>query len=152
MLSSIADILDDLDMFQGLFAYPELECLGSYMNIATVAKGEIIFREGDKGGYMLILIDGKMEVSKSGEGGLHLLSYEGKGRVLGEMALIDHEPRSATCVASSACEMVSLSSDGLEKLAAAHPPVAYKLMFVLARLLSRRLRRTSGLLADFINA
>lgn len=150
-MTSIADVLDDLELFQGLFAYPELECLASYMNTLTVRKGEVIFNEGDKGGYMLILIDGKMEVSKSGDGGLHLLSYEGKGRVLGEMALIDRETRSATCVASTDCEMVSLSTDSLEKLATTHPPVAYKLMFVLARLLSRRLRRTSGLLADFIN-
>jgi len=151
-MSSIADILDELDLFQGLFAYPELECLGSYMNFYNVAKEDIIFSEGDKGTNMIILIDGKMMVSKAGDGGMHLLSYEGKGRVLGEMALIDHEPRSATCVAATDCEMVSLSIDALEKLVAAHPPIAYKLMFVLARLLSRRLRRTSGLLADFVNA
>lgn len=122
------------------------------MNVFSASKDDIIFSEGDKGGYMLILIDGKMMVSKSGDGGMHLLSYEGKGRVLGEMALIDHEPRSATCVASSDCEMLSLSTDALEELVSAHPPIAYKLMFVMARLLSRRLRRTSGLLADFINA
>jgi len=152
MPSSLANILDDLELFQGFFTYHELECLSSYMNLISAAKGEIIFNEGDKGSYMLILIEGKMEVSKSGDGGLHLLSYEGKGRVLGEMALIDREPRSATCVASSNCEMVSLSTDGLDKLVASNPPLAYKLMFVLARLLSRRLRRTSGLLADFINS
>ncbi|MHB9116673.1 MAG: Crp/Fnr family transcriptional regulator [Burkholderiales bacterium] len=152
MSTSLANILDDLDLFQRFFDFHELECLSTYMTIVSAPKGTIIFREGEKGGYMLILIDGKMEVSKSGDGGMHLLSYEGKGRVLGEMALIDFEPRSATCVASSNCEMVSLSVEGLDKLVAEHPRVAYKLMFVLARLLSRRLRRTSGLLADLVNA
>jgi CRP-like cAMP-binding protein len=151
MTPSVAHALDDLDLFQGFFTYPELECLSSFMNLISAAQGDVIFHEGDKGGYMLILIDGKIKVSKSGDGGMYLLSYEGKGRVLGEMALIDHEPRSATCIAATDCEMLSLSKDGLDKLAAASPPVAYKLMFVLARLLSRRLRRTSGLLADFIN-
>lgn len=151
MSSALASILDDLELFQKFFDFRELECLSTYMNLASVAKGEIIFHEGEKGGYMLILINGKMDVSKSGDGGLHLLSCEGKGRVLGEMSLIDHEPRSATCVASTDCEIVSLSQEGLEKLAAEHPPIAYKFMFVLARLLSRRLRRTSGLLADFIS-
>ena len=149
MSSHLADLLDDLDLFQGFFSFPELKCLSSYMNLISAAQGEVIFREGDKGSYMLILLEGKMQVSKSGDGGLHLLSFEGKGRVLGEMALIDHETRSATCVAATDCEMVSLSADNLEKLVAEYPRIAYKLMFVLARLLSRRLRRTSALLADF---
>lgn len=152
MSASLASLLDELDLFQRFFEFHELEHLSSYMKLVSAPKNTIIFREGEKGGYMLILIDGKMEVSKSGDGGMHLLSYEGKGRVLGEMALIDQEPRSATCVASTDCEMVSLSTEGLDRLVAEHPPVAYKLMFVLARLLSRRLRRTSGLLADFISA
>lgn len=151
MSSYLADLLDELELFHGFFSFPELKCMSSCMNIISAKKDDVIFREGEKGGYMLILLEGKMQVSKSGDGGLHLLSFEGKGRVLGEMALIDHETRSATCVAAVDCEMVSLSADNLEKLVAEHPRIAYKLMFVLARLLSRRLRRTSALLADFAN-
>lgn len=148
---NIADLLDQLELFQSDFSYKELEAIGRYMSFRSAYRREIIFNEGDPGSYMLILISGRMEISKSGDGGLHLLSYEGKGRILGEMALIDHEPRSATCVAASDCEMLSLNHDGLERLLADSPALAYKLMFLLARLLSRRLRRTSGLLADFLN-
>lgn len=147
----IADLLDQLDLFQVDFSYQELEAVSRFMTYLTAAKQEVIFNEGDPGNYMLILISGRMEISKSGEGGLHLLSYEGKGRLLGEMALIDHEPRSATCVAASDCEMLSLSHEGLKRLIGESPSLAYKLMFLLARLLSRRLRRTSGLLADFLS-
>lgn len=147
----IADILDNLELFQGKFAYPELEVLGRYMIFRTAERGEVIFHEGEPGDYMLILVDGRMEVSKSGDGGLHLLSYEGRGRVLGEMALIDHEPRSATCVAATACELLSLNEESLERLVESNPLIAFKLVHLLARLLSRRLRRTSGLLADFLN-
>lgn len=148
---NIADLLDQLELFQSDFSYKELEAIGRYMSFRSAYRREIIFNEGDPGSHMLILISGRMEISKSGDGGLHLLSYEGKGRILGEMALIDHEPRSATCVAASDCEMLSLNHDGLERLLADSPALAYKLMFLLARLLSRRLRRTSGLLADFLN-
>lgn len=147
----IADILDDLDLFQDIFSYQELETLAHYMTFRTAEKREVIFHEGDPGNYMLILIDGRMEVSKSGDGGLHLLSYEGRGRVLGEMALIDHEPRSATCVAAVDCDLLTLNEDSLARLVTEHPGIAYKLVYLLAKLLSRRLRRTSGMLADFLN-
>ncbi|MBS4097556.1 MAG: cyclic nucleotide-binding domain-containing protein [Sulfuricella sp.] len=147
----IADILDNLDLFQGQFTYQELETLGRYMTFRTAVKREVIFHEGDPGNYMLILVEGRMEVSKSGDGGLHLLSYEGAGRVLGEMALLDREPRSATCVAAVDCDLLTLNDDSMTQMAEEYPGIAYKLIFLLAKLLSRRLRRTSGLLADFLN-
>lgn len=148
-IKNIADFLDGLDLFQGL-SYQELECLSRYMTFNTIAKGDVVFHEGDPGSYMLILIEGRMEVSKSGDGGLHLLSYEGRGRVLGEMALLDREKRSATCVAASDCDVLTINQEGMDRLALEFPGVAYKLLFIVARLLSRRLRRTSGMLADFL--
>lgn len=147
----IADLLDNLELFQGLFSYQELETLGRFMAFRTVSRREVIFHEGDPGDYMMILVDGRMEVSKSGDGGLHLLSYEGRGRVLGEMALLDHEPRSATCVAATDCDLLTLNEESMERLVQDYPGVAYKVVYLLAKLLSRRLRRTSGLLADFLN-
>jgi CRP/FNR family transcriptional regulator, cyclic AMP receptor protein len=147
----IADLLDNLELFQGLFSYQELETLGRFMAFQTVTQREVIFHEGDPGDYMMILVEGRMEVSKSGDGGLHLLSYEGRGRVLGEMALLDHEPRSATCVAATDCDLLTLNEEGMAKLVQDYPGIAYKVVYLLAKLLSRRLRRTSGLLADFLN-
>ncbi len=147
----IADLLDNLELFQGLFSYHELETLGRFMAFQTVTRREVIFHEGDPGDYMMILVEGRMEVSKSGDGGLHLLSYEGRGRVLGEMALLDHEPRSATCVAATDCDLLTLNEEGMARLVQDYPGIAYKVVYLLAKLLSRRLRRTSGLLADFLN-
>ncbi|MBZ0104076.1 MAG: cyclic nucleotide-binding domain-containing protein [Sulfuricella denitrificans] len=147
--NKIAGLLDGLDLFQGL-SYPELECISRYMTFNTAPKGEVVFHEGDPGSYMLVLIEGRMEVSKSGDGGFHLLSYEGRGRVLGEMALLDREQRSATCVAATDCDMLTINQEGMERMAQEFPAIAYKLLFIVARLLSRRLRRTSGILTDFL--
>ena len=66
--------------------------------------------------------------------------------------MLDHERRSATCIADTDCELLTLSSENLKKFAAEHPHTAYLLMFCLARLLSRRLRRVSGMMADFLGA
>lgn len=151
MTSKIADLLDELDLFKD-FAYPELEAIARYLNFLEIPKGQTIFHEGDPGSNMLILVDGRMSVFKGGESGHHLLSYEGRGRIIGEMALLDNERRSATCVADSNCELLTLGHEGLERLAADYPSLAYRFMFCLARLLSRRLRKTSGILVEYLAA
>lgn len=149
MSNSIADQIDGLDFFQD-FTYPELKTLAGYFGQMHVEKGRTVFDEGDPGGYMLILIDGRISIYKTGESGRHLLSYESKGRIIGEMALLDRERRSATCIAESDCELLTVNHEGLDRLSREHPTLAYRFMFALARLLSKRLRRTSGVLAEHL--
>jgi CRP-like cAMP-binding protein len=149
MHEKIADLLDGLELFKD-FTYPELKTIAPYLTLHEVKKGEAVFNEGDAGNYMLILIEGTLAVYKGGEQGRHMLSYEGRGRVVGEMALIDRERRSATCEAHTDCALMTLSTDGLDRLALDYPGLAYRFMFALARLLSRRLRRTSGMLVEYL--
>lgn len=149
MKNSIADVLDGLNLFAD-FSYPELGVVGRYMMPQSAKKGEAIFSEGDPGSFMLILTQGNMSILKGGENGQQLLSCEGRGRVVGEMALVDRERRSATCVANDDCEYLTFNQEGLKRLAAEYPSLAYRFMFCLAQILSRRLRRTSGMMADFL--
>lgn len=150
MNEDLADMLDGLDLFKR-FSYRELQTFCRYLRLEEKKKGEAIFLEGDPGTEMLILTDGRMAVSKGGaDGGPHLLSYEGKGRIIGEMALLDQERRSATCIADTDCTLLCINAANLERMAQDYPPLAYKFMFTLAQLLSKRLRRTSGVLAEFL--
>lgn len=149
MLTNVADLLDELDLFKD-FSYPELKTVSRYLSYETKKQGETVFNEGDPGTYMLILAEGRLSVYKGGDSGNHLLSYEGRGRIVGEMALLDQERRSATCVADSDCAMLTLDLEGLNRLAAEYPSLAYRFMFSMARLLSRRLRKTSGMLVEFL--
>jgi CRP/FNR family cyclic AMP-dependent transcriptional regulator len=145
----IADLLDGLELFKD-FSYPELRTVAAYLVCHRIKKGEVVFSEGDAGDHMLILVEGTLAVYKGGEQGRHMLSYEGRGRVVGEMALIDRERRSATCIAAKDCELMTLSTEALDRLAQEYPGLAYRFMFALARLLSRRLRRTSGMLVEYL--
>lgn len=149
MNTRIADLLDGLDFFND-FAYAEIETLARYLMYVTAKTSEVVFNEGDPGSYMLILVEGRISIAKGGESGHHLLSYESKGRIVGEMALLDSERRSATCTAATDCRLLTLNHEGLGRLSADHPVLAYRFMFSLARLLSRRLRRTSGVLAEYL--
>ena len=149
MSERIANLLDGLDFFRD-FSFRELEALSRYCGFQEYEKGEVIFNEGDAGTFMLVLVSGKMSVYKAGESGRHLLSYEGKGRIVGEMALLDRERRSATCFAEEACEVVTIGMESVDQMGEEAPALAYRFMHSLARLLSRRLRRTSGLLAEHL--
>jgi CRP-like cAMP-binding protein len=145
----VASILDDLDLFKD-FSYADLKTIGRYLTPLTKSKDEIVFSEGDPGEYMLILAEGKLSIFKGGEHGSQLLSHEGRGRIVGEMALLDRERRSATCVAASDCTMLILSGEKMARMASETPMLAYRFMFNLAKLMSRRLRRTSGMLVEFL--
>jgi len=146
---SIADLIDGLDFFQD-FSYQELRTIAGHFGRMNAGPGEIVFEEGDPGSHMLILVEGRISILKAGEHGSHLLSHEGRGRIIGEMALLDRERRSATCIADTDCELLTLNHEGLERLTREHPRLAYRFMFALARLLSKRLRRTSGILAEHL--
>lgn len=139
--------LDGLGIFQG-FAYPDLERLSRYLEPLQVEQNAILFNEGEPGQDMLILLEGRIAISKRGDRGEHLLSYAGRGKIVGDMALLDREPRSATCRAETDCRLLRLSQDALNQMASQDPPLAFRFVRALARLLSRRLRRTSGVLTE----
>lgn len=149
MASKIADLLDEMDLFKG-FSYAELEIIGRYLTLEEADADKVIFNEGDPGNYMMILTEGRVAIFKDTEHGKQLLLREIEGRIIGEMALLDHERRSATCVAETYCEMLTFTQLNLARLAVDHPAVAYRFMCSLGRLLSKRLRRTSGIMADYL--
>lgn len=149
MITSNADVLDGLELFRD-FSYPELKVMGNFLARGAKRKGEVIFSEGEPGTYMLILVDGKLSIFKGGEHGTQLLSHEGRGRIVGEMALLDQERRSATCVADTDCTILTLDAAGMHRMSTEYPLLAYRFMLNLAKLLSRRLRRTSGMLVEFL--
>jgi CRP-like cAMP-binding protein len=145
------DLLDGLELFIG-FSYPEIRVFQKYLTRMQILKGTVIFKEGDAGDSMFILASGKVAIFKGVEGSQHILSREARGRVIGEMSLLDSEPRSAGCIAEVDSVVFSLSNENLKLLAYEHAGLAYKFTTCLARLLSKRLRRTTGLLAELLEA
>ena len=63
--------------------------------------GEIIFDQGDASDRMFVILEGQVEV-KIGD---HVLDILGPGDTLGEMALVDNQPRSASAVAKTECRV-----------------------------------------------
>jgi CRP/FNR family cyclic AMP-dependent transcriptional regulator len=150
MPGEISGLLRQLEFFDG-YSNESLEIISEYLARNTVPKGAVIFREGEPGSFMLFIIDGQVSVYKDSENGAnHLLTQEGRGRTVGEMALIDGSYRSASCIADRACDILVMTDQSLARLVSVHPSVAFQFAIGLAKLLSKRLRQTSGELADFV--
>lgn len=148
LLDEISDLLMDCDLFNN-FPAQDIQAIARYFGLSELEKGETIFREGDAGKFMCIVSSGDISVLKSNldEKRVTLATLH-KGRVFGEMALLDGERRSATCVAATDCVLLTLSQDSLDKMLEEAPRTAANVIRALAIALSRRLRMADGKLVD----
>lgn len=112
-------------------------------NFVTVPAGEPIFREGEAGAVMYVLLDGMADVIV----GDTLVELAQPGGLLGEMALVDMSPRSATVVARSDCRLIPIEAKQFDLLVRETPEFARHVMGVIAERLRRmneRLREAVG--------
>lgn len=116
-----------------------------YMRLVSFPQGTVLFREGDDGrsSYMLLLLEGEVSVDAGLPPESVAIAALGPGSIIGEMALIDGMPRSASCVAVSPVRAAGLSRRGLEILLEEHPRVAARLMVGLSQRIADRLRALS---------
>jgi CRP-like cAMP-binding protein len=135
------------------FNVDELSIFSKHMSFIHLQRGEYLFIEGDQGTFMGFVVTGILEVQKKAETGENItLARLTKGSSIGEMALIDKSPRSATVIARQATTVVTLTDRGFEILAEKYPPLGIKVIQKIARLLSLNMRRTSSKLADLMQS
>ena len=113
--------------------------------------GAKVMQEGEMGESMFLLSSGQVEVSKRllleiaaeapREKVMTRLSAE-VGVVLGEMAVIDKEVRSATVTTLTPCSMLELSRQNFQEILQTYPVMGVKILLGLARLLCQRLRQS----------
>lgn len=97
-------------------------------NLVRLAPGDVLFKQGDSGDAMYVLLEGALEVLV----GETVVERSGRGAVLGEMALIDQSPRSATVVARENATLAKLDLARFQRLVQQHPFFATHVMKVLA--------------------
>ncbi len=97
--------------------------------------GQAIFHEGEPGVFLYIVVEGQVDILISGQ----WFETLGPGDILGEMALIEDRPRSATAIARTDCLLTSISRQHFLTLIQRTPLFAIQVMRVLAN----RLRRTN---------
>lgn len=118
------------------------------MHSRSYREGEVLFLEDDVGRALFILESGRVELAKrDARGGAQRIAVLGPGDFFGEMALLEHLPRSASAVALERSQVHLLYRSRLESLLHYYPQVGVPILRHLAQLLSARLRRTTQELA-----
>jgi len=120
-----------------LFAAVREEYVASAALAATeihLMAGQTLFAQGDPGTAMFVVATGQLEVRVSGE----RVSVVGEREVVGEMAVLDPEPRSATVIALKDCVLLRLTSENLDWLMGEDVEVARGIIQILCRRLRLR--------------
>ena len=139
------DTLAHVELFSSLDK-KELQTLAKSSQERTYSAGTTLFSQGDSGSGLYILKSGKVSITqKSGaQGAEKEINTVGAGETLGEMALLDDQPRSATVTAVEDVTALLLPIWEFRGVIKAHPDIALKLLATL----SRRLRKVQGRAED----
>lgn len=144
-----ANAMDGANIFTESLALAGLDAalatgLSALAKESTIAAHEVLFVAGDPGNAMYAVLEGSLKVAViSAEGSEQLLAILGPGHVVGEMALLDGAPRSATVQAIKKSRVARIDKASFDRYAEANPAV-YRHML---RLISQRLRQANDVLA-----
>jgi len=121
----------------------DLSALGSVGVEKSVRKDETVFEEDSKGDSMYVLKSGAVKILKIVKNQENTIAVLNPGEFFGEMALLDGLPRSATVRATGDSEVFMIPLQGYQTLRKEHPHTALKLMDIIIRVLSNRLRQAN---------
>jgi CRP-like cAMP-binding protein len=113
----------------------EINFFRNSAHLRTVAEGEVLFHEGEAGDLMYAVVEGRLDLSVGGR----VVDQVGPNQIVGEMAIIDRSPRSATATAGIPTTVVPVDRERFVFLVQEHPTFALLVM----ELMAERLRRAN---------
>ncbi len=139
----IHKVIDHAPLFDEL-SFQEIEALCEFMVCYAAPRGSVLMSEGQGGDFLVVLLTGEVAVSKSGDdGNARLVATVGPGAALGEMSMIDSQPRFATCTATQPIDFAVLSRKALNDILVSLPRLGNKFLLLLLQLMAKRLREAS---------
>jgi CRP-like cAMP-binding protein len=115
-------------LFEGL-SKKELTQLARVSEDIELREGQILCKEGEIGHEFFVILDGKADVTRKGK----KVTQRGGGEFIGEIALVDEVPRTATVTAKTPMRAFVLTSTDFHHLLEEHPGIQNKVLRALAR-------------------
>jgi CRP-like cAMP-binding protein len=142
--SSVAGRLAQVPIFAGLDE-AHLVALASVCRRRTIRAEETLFYEGDPGHTLFVILAGQVKIQRiTPSGKVVVLALRGPGEHVGEMALLDGEPRSADAVTAEPCEVLILERGELMRCLREQPQIALNMLASMARRLREAANQTEG--------
>lgn len=139
-----------VDQLRGLpalagYTNEDLELLAYIAQLRTFAAGELLMKEGAEGDACWLLVAGNVAVTRSGQASS--LATLGPGALVGQLALLDRAPRSATVTATRDTAALEVRADAFTNLVRASSPIALRFQQQVALAGVRQLRAATAQLA-----
>jgi len=132
--------LSSLTIFRDLDK-KELEIIQKHIFEQNVKKDSMLFMEDMPGEFLYIIMSGRVEIIKETiDKEKIVLASMGANEIIGEMSLIDSQPRSATGVTSEDSVLLVIKKQNFDQMLQSDPRIAAKLLMGLLKTVSRRLR------------
>lgn len=122
------ELLKRVPLFAGLGGR-ELERLGMLADEVDLKAGRVLMRQGERGDQMFVIIDGSADVERDGT----VVAQRGAGAILGEIALVDDGPRTATVTLTSDARLLVVGHRDFHSLMNEFPEVRLRILETLAR-------------------
>jgi CRP/FNR family cyclic AMP-dependent transcriptional regulator len=149
--SERADLLDSTEWSRRL-AWADLATLAGYLRLYRLAPGKVLFTEGEHDSFLALIVAGELEIHKHDSADQdHPVARVGKGKVVGEMSLLDKAARSATGIAAEPTELLILTRAQFDELGRAHPSAALAVTTAIATSIAQLLRQTTGALVEHLD-
>ena len=158
------DLLQTSQLLQD-FTPAEADILGASMLLVRAEPGQVMIREGESGDWMMLILNGTVDVTKrlespadaaqaeadgGAEAAVSRVAVVRSGAAIGDMSMLDSEPRYATCTAIEAVEAGVWGRHEIALLIRDHPGVGAKLLVKITQMMAQRLRNTSNQLVKLI--
>jgi serine phosphatase RsbU (regulator of sigma subunit) len=105
---------------------------GAKLAVRTCPAGAVVFREGELDDTMYVIQTGQVAIVKGDYEDPVVLAYRGKGEILGEMALLDDQPHSASVVALEETQLLCVHRTDFQKLLQGDPALVMQIMSTLS--------------------
>ncbi len=148
MENAIEAFLGESFLFSGL-SDSDREIVEEHMYETHLDAGEVLFSEGDQGDFLCYVVHGKLQITKKNQAGKAVeLAVLQRGQLIGEMAMVEYAPRSATVKALEETVLMVLTRKGFELLLSQHADIGVVILRSLAKLMSAKIRDLSE---DFVD-
>ncbi|HDQ26564.1 MAG TPA: cyclic nucleotide-binding domain-containing protein, partial [bacterium] len=137
-----SDFLSTIKGFKD-FNQGDIAALNSLCAEESFKSGDTIFPEEGPGDKMYIIKSGAVKITKKVKDQENTIAVINQGEFFGEMALLDGMPRSAAAKAAADASVLSISRDNYLSLRQSSPQTALKIVDILVKVLSNRLRQAN---------
>lgn len=144
------EIIKESSFFE-CFNDDEIDILGRWFRAYSADTGCVVLHEGDKSNCLCIIIKGTVNIFKGLPNDEQLKIAEVQaGESIGEMGIIDGEPFSASAIASTDSTVLLVTREDFEDIVKQYSEIGNKLLWILSKILTARLRTTTARLASLL--